>query len=394
MKSGGIPLVLHQVLVNYSEELIDVVLYRDSSKQVRLLLRHLFVMACKQFLVAEDWMFSNTSFSYLELADIIGLIRVNAKERLYADPNDALKSFEKSDSDAENKTQSYLIIWPESLKQRFVTVEPNAMKLLPGPGLTTPMQFFVAQNLTTAFKQRSTSLGERFAFLKHSFVKDLALSSEQPMMLPKILASDKKINLKWASTSPPQAFTDLTEVIWSDFHKLVDAVPAGRLLIFRPLSHSPGLMTVYRSYNKTDINILAFQMNSGKESLSPLDLLGELGKCPLTQVEEAPAYVNILFPQYGYSSTGARRYKLTFVFAAMNTTDLEKAMKAQGAKLTEGASASAGYIRCTRSSWKRLPDDVEVIILLRAGLIQLLGTDSYEFVEKYCATEIPQNEGK
>ncbi len=73
------------------------------------------------------------------------------------------------------------------------------------------------------------------------------------------------------------------------------------------------------------------------------------------------------------------KYTLTFVYAAMNH---DKAVKQLLADKTYD-EIHESYFRITCKSFASIPNNVELILLRRPGLIQLLGGDFYSYLKSF-----------
>ncbi len=385
-QTGGIPLAMRQLMYKYPLDTLDGLLYQHSSHTVRHILRQLFIMYCKCYTVTADWQVDG--ISYLDIALTVGLLLIDTKTKLLATPDVSFTSFDKDQK--EIATQSYHIVWPDLLKARYMALNPSVKSLYPGPGLTAPeaMEYFILQNLTNAFTDCEITYGSRFNFFRTSYIKQCSFSSALPMMLPKILGPKEcKKNVAWSRQTP---LSEIAEMMPDDFWELIQTVPAGRMLTFRPQSCSPDMMAVFpMPHDKGTIyRILAVQVKSGTESHNDLDLIDEIAKCQLFDVSKDFGFRHIEFKDYLFPCS------VTFVFAAMNSSLLVSYLKANNFHLSKEASQSAGYIRCTHESWKVLPPNVEVIVLLQAGLVQLLGCEeNYDFVQNYKPHEVAESEG-
>lgn len=84
---------------------------------------------------------------------------------------------------------------------------------------------------------------------------------------------------------------------------------------------------------------------------------------------------------------------MTFVFGAISHADLKKFLGCNNANLAPGSNSRLGALRMTHESYKKLPENVEVIILLEAGQVNLLGLENYLLVKKYNENTVLENRG-
>jgi hypothetical protein len=84
---------------------------------------------------------------------------------------------------------------------------------------------------------------------------------------------------------------------------------------------------------------------------------------------------------------------LTFVFGAISHAKVKKFLGCNNPNLAPGSSSRLGALRMAHESYKKLPENVEVVKLLEAGLINLLGLENYLFVKKYNENTVLENRG-
>jgi hypothetical protein len=186
----------------------------------------------------------------------------------------------------------------------------------------------------------------------------------------------------------------IPELHVSSFAHLAKYASVGRPLVFRPRSHSPDIMVVYRSKtaSQTTHNILAIQVKSGiEQDINDTIMLRELALCPLTSKDEGYDYCKVNFNNQPFGSS--HQFTLTFALAAINCDALLSRLKANKSKLVTNSSAANGYLKCMHKSWEVIPEHVEVLILTQAGLVELLGQDNYDFLQTYHSARLPEVQG-
>ncbi len=86
---------------------------------------------------------------------------------------------------------------------------------------------------------------------------------------------------------------------------------------------------------------------------------------------------------------------MTFVFGAISHSHMKSQLCVLNKKyLAKGSSSRFGALRITHESYKKVPENVEIIVLLEAGLINLLGVDNYAFIRACDANAVRENRGQ
>lgn len=80
-------------------------------------------------------------------------------------------------------------------------------------------------------------------------------------------------------------------------------------------------------------------------------------------------------------------YKITFVYAAMNHTKVQNALTKEQWYQDETEEC----IRCTHELFPSLPEHIELIVLKKPGLIEMLGPSMYWYLKEQRPNDHSEN---
>jgi hypothetical protein len=172
----------------------------------------------------------------------------------------------------------------------------------------------------------------------------------------------------------------------SDFWKFVkNALPPNKPMVARADKGGPEWMV--KMIDGDNQHLLCIHLKSGEENYSMEEVIDELAKGPEAEITGK----DCTYSQIAYKEARTHGIKLTFVFGAISHANVKNFLGCNNANLAPGSNSRLGALRMTHESYKKLPENVEVIILLEAGLINLLGLENYLLVKKYNENTVLEN---
>ncbi len=254
------------------------------------------------------------------------------------------------------------VVVPKLLAERYIADNPTYKCLVPNEQLAWVMMELVAcRNMICLQGAPQMTFGQRFSFLADSFVRDLQHNIRGQKNLPKVSGWKPRYR------NVIQLLFEVPTIGRSDWPAMMrDLLSVARLhnCVLKPgtASNSPDFMVVIDKDH-----VLCAQLKSGVQNPSYQSLLNELNKCPLMQTG-----------RWGILKFSGE-FKLTFVFAAMNHSKLKKHIAETKPELLPQVKKLDCY-RLDSNFDGRIPENVEVIVLRKAGLHCLLGKEHYNYI--------------
>ncbi len=250
-------------------------------KRVRKIFRKLYVWSIRSCALKETWCIKNVPLKYLAPAIGFWLIRTSV---VYSTDGSIV-----SDYDANTTSLLYM---PSSLQELY---QLNCLE-----GFTLPsgdeelrnfMQEIVAKNIATS-KCPGTAVqtyGQRFEFLRTSFVADLQYKVNQVLLGPKMDLNSGVYDFTKVPYFTSRKIFNLARLHMKNWPDLILAMDDTHVVRTRNLSHGPDVFAKLRN-DSDPINpvhhLLCFQVQHGEQDLSFWEALDELAKCPFVTMEE------------------------------------------------------------------------------------------------------------